>query len=216
MPARPSLILASTSRYRRALLERLALPFQAVTPDVDETRLPNEPPEDMVVRLAAAKAAEVANRFPGALVIGSDQCAALGADVLGKPGSHEKARAQLGRLSGQRVTFHTGLCVIDGASGREWRDVVPFTVHMRDLEPDEIERYLRADQPYDCAGSFKSEGLGISLFRAMAGDDPTALVGLPLIRLCARLREAGLTIPAGETPAMAFNTPFDARDMNSV
>jgi septum formation protein len=196
MPARPTLILASTSRYRRALLERLSLPFQAVAPQVDETRAPNEPPADMVLRLAAAKAAEVARRFPHAIVIGSDQCAALGTDVLGKPGSHEKARAQLGRLSGQRVTFHTGLCVIDGASGREWHDVIPFTVHMRDLDPGEIERYLRADQPYDCAGSFKSEGLGISLFQAMEGEDPTALVGLPLIRLCARLREAGCTIPS--------------------
>jgi MAF protein len=199
MPVRPTLILASTSRYRRALLERLALPFEAVAPEVDETREPDESPADMVVRLAAAKAAEVANRFPEALVIGSDQCAALGADVLGKPGTHEKARAQLSRLSGQRVTFHTGLCVMDGASGREWHDVVPFTVQMRALGPDEIERYLRADQPYDCAGSFKSEGLGISLFQAMEGEDPTALVGLPLIRLCDRLREAGFTIPPGDS-----------------
>lgn len=196
MPPRPTLILASTSRYRRALLERLALPFESVAPQVDEVRKPDEPPDDMVLRLATAKAVEVASRFPEALVIGSDQCAALGTDVLGKPGSHEKARVQLGRLSGQRVTFHTGLCVIDGASGREWRDVVPFTVRMRALEPDEIERYLLADQPYDCAGSFKSEGLGISLFQAMEGEDPTALVGLPLIRLCTRLREAGCTIPS--------------------
>ncbi len=199
MPARPTLILASTSRYRRTLLERLSLPFEAVAPQVDETREPDEPPADMVLRLATAKATEVASRFPEALVIGSDQCAALGTDVLGKPGSHEKARVQLGRLSGQRVTFHTGLCLIDSAGGREWCDVVPFTVHMRDLEPDEIERYLRADRPYDCAGSFKSEGLGISLFRSMEGEDPTALVGLPLIRLCTRLREAGFTIPPGDS-----------------
>ena len=198
MPARPTLILASTSPYRRALLERLALPFEAVAPRVDETRERDEPPADMVARLAAAKAAEVARRFPEAVVIGSDQCAALGTDVLGKPGSHEKARVQLGRLAGRQVIFHTGLCVIDGASGREWRDVVPFTVHMRELAPDEIERYLRADRPYDCAGSFKSEGLGIALFRAMEGEDPTALIGLPLIRLCTRLRAAGFSVPPGD------------------
>jgi septum formation protein len=190
-----TLVLASTSTYRRSLLERLQLDFETARPGVEETRLPDEAPETMVARLATAKAADVAGHYPDALIIGSDQCAAVGERILGKPGGHEQAREQLGTLSGQRVVFHTGLCLIDSASGRRWRGVVPYTVHFRELETAEIERYLRLEQPYDCSGSFKSEGLGVVLFRRMEGDDPTALIGLPLILLCSWLREAGLVLP---------------------
>jgi len=189
------LVLASTSAYRRSLLERLHLGFETARPQVEESRQPNEPPEAMAERLAVAKAADVARRYPDALIIGSDQCAAVGARILGKPGGHAQALEQLRALSGQRVVFHTGLCLIDSASGRQWRAVVPYTVHLRELETAEIERYLRLEKPYDCSGSFKSEGLGVVLFRRMEGDDPTALIGLPLILLCAWLREAGLILP---------------------
>ena len=194
-----TLVLASTSTYRRSLLERLHLGFETARPRVEETRQPDEAPEAMVERLAAAKAADVARRYPDALIIGSDQCAAVGERILGKPGGHEQALEQLGALSGQRVVFHTGLCLIDSASGRQWRGVVPYTVHFRKLEIPEIERYLRLETPYDCAGSFKSEGLGIVLFRRMGGDDPTALIGLPLILLCSWLREAGIVLPPDPT-----------------
>ncbi|MFO8003938.1 Maf family protein [Thioalkalivibrio sp.] len=199
MPGTRTLVLASTSTYRRSLLERLHLDFETASPRVEETRLPDEAPQAMVGRLAAAKAADVARRYPDALVIGSDQCAAVGDRILGKPGGHQQALEQLGTLSGQRVVFHTGLCLIDSASGRHWRGVVPYTVHFRTLATAEIERYLRLEQPYDCAGSFKSEGLGVVLFQRMEGDDPTALIGLPLILLCSWLRQAGLTLPPGAT-----------------
>ncbi|MCA1789362.1 MAG: Maf family nucleotide pyrophosphatase [Thioalkalivibrio sp.] len=190
-----NLVLASTSVYRRSLLERLHLDFETTRPEVEESRQPNEAPEAMVARLAAAKAADVAGRYPDALIIGSDQCAAVGNRILGKPGGHAQALGQLKALSGRRVVFHTGLCLIDSASGRQWRGVVPYTVHFRELATAEIERYLRLEKPYDCSGSFKSEGLGIVLFRRMEGDDPTALIGLPLILLCSWLREAGLELP---------------------
>lgn len=195
MPAFRTVVLGSTSPYRRSLLERLRIPFETASPQVSEERLPGETPQALVERLARAKASEVAARYPDALVIGSDQSAGLGDRILGKPGSHERAAEQLASLSGKSVVFHTGMCLIDTATGREWLGVVPYTVHMRELDADEIERYLRLDRPYDCSGSFKSEGLGISLFRGMEGDDPTALVGLPLIRLCAWLREAGIYLP---------------------
>ncbi|AGA33040.1 Maf-like protein [Thioalkalivibrio nitratireducens DSM 14787] len=193
-PARP-LVLASTSSYRRALLQRLGLDFQTAAPGIDESPFPNEAPEAMVARLAAAKAADVARDHPAALVIGSDQCAAVNGRILGKPGSHERASEQLAALSGRRVVFYTGLCLIDSAGNRQWLETVPYAVEMRSLASEEIERYLRVDRPYDCAGSFRSEGLGIALFRRMEGEDPTALIGLPLIRLCDWLREAGLPIP---------------------
>lgn len=195
MPGARSVVLASTSPYRRALLERLHIAFATARPEVEESLQPGESPQAMVERLAMAKAADVAGRHADALIIGSDQCAAVGTRILGKPGTHEKAAEQLAALSGQRVVFHTGLCLIDSASDRQWHGVVPYTVQMRDLQSPEIERYLRLDQPYDCAGSFKSEGLGISLFQRMEGDDPTALIGLPLIQLCAWLRDAGLPMP---------------------
>ena len=195
MTAQRTVVLGSTSSYRRSLLERLRIPFETASPQVTEERLPGETPQALAERLARSKAAEVAARYPDALVIGSDQSAGVGDRILGKPGSHERAAEQLAALSGQSVVFHTGMCLIDTASGREWVTVVPYTVHMRELDPDEIERYLRLDRPYDCSGSFKSEGLGVSLFRAMEGDDPSALVGLPLIRLCAWLREAGVHLP---------------------
>jgi MAF protein len=195
MPGARSVVLASTSPYRRALLERLHIEFVTARPEVVENLQPGESPQAMVERLAMAKGADVARRHTDALIIGSDQCAAVGERILGKPGTHEKAAEQLAALSGRRVVFHTGLCLIDTASGRRWHGVVPYTVQMRDLRPAEIERYLRLDRPYDCAGSFKSESLGISLFQRMEGDDPTALIGLPLIQLCAWLRDAGLPMP---------------------
>lgn len=195
MTALRTIVLGSTSHYRRSLLERLRIPFETASPEVVEDRLPEETPQALAERLAREKAANVAARYPDALVIGSDQSAGIGERVLSKPGDHQRAAEQLAALSGQSVVFHTGVCLIDSASGREWIGVVPFTVHMREFDEDEIDRYLRLERPYDCSGSFKSEGLGVSLFRRMEGDDPTALVGLPLIRVCAWLREAGVTLP---------------------
>lgn len=191
----PELILASTSTYRRELLSRLALDFRCETPDCDETPLPNETPIELAQRLAHAKALSVAEKFPEAWVIGSDQVAAVGTRVLHKPLTHERAALQLAQISGQEVWFYTGMCLLHHARSEIWLDVVPYTVFMRTLQPHEIDAYLALEQPFDCAGSFKSEGLGVSLFARMAGDDPTALVGLPLIRLCLWLREAGFTIP---------------------
>ncbi len=187
-----TLILASTSPYRRALLQRLGLPFTASKPGVDETRLPDESAASMVCRLAREKARAVAQTHPEAWVIGSDQCAVLDEHILGKPGTHARAFEQLKAASGKQVVFHTGLCLIQLASGFERVVNVPFNVHFRELGDQEIEHYLQREQPYDCAGSFKSEGLGITLFESMQGSDPSSLIGLPLIALCAMLREAGL------------------------
>jgi septum formation protein len=189
------LILGSTSPYRHALLSRLGLPFQTVSPEVDETPLPNEAPGDMALRLAREKAASVARRHPQAIVIGSDQVADLRGEPLGKPGNHERARAQLARMSGQTVVFQTALSVQCLESGFEQSAVAAVRVVFRHLGADEIERYLRAEQPYDCAGSAKSEGLGIALLEQIDNDDPTALIGLPLIRTCQMLRAAGLAVP---------------------
>ncbi len=190
-----TLVLASTSPFRKQLLERLNIPFDTFSPHVDETPLDGESPGELVVRLSEAKARAGAESFPDALIIGSDQLALCGDDVLGKPGDHDTACRQLARLSGQEVSFLTGLCLFDSASGSVQRDMVPYYVHFRDLNADQIERYLRYEQPYNCSGSFKSEGLGISLFKSMRGDDPNALIGLPLIRLTGWLNEAGLEIP---------------------
>ena len=193
-PARP-LILGSTSRYRRELLTRLGLPFDAVAPNVDETPLPSEAPRALAQRLALAKARAVAARYPDAVVIGSDQVADLHGEPLGKPGTHERAVAQLQRMRGQTVVFQTALAVVCQADGFEQADLAAVEVRFRQLSDAEIERYLRAEQPYDCAGSAKSEGLGIALLDAIVSDDPTALIGLPLIRTARLLRAAGMTLP---------------------
>ncbi len=191
--ARP-LVLGSTSVYRRELLSRLRLPFSVEPPHVDETPQPGETPEALARRLAAAKAAAVAARHPAAVVIGSDQVADLDGEPLGKPGNHANALAQLRRMSGRTVVFQTALTVMCLESGFAQHGLAPVRVRFRTLEETEIEAYLRAEQPYDCAGSAKSEGLGIALLESIDSDDPTALVGLPLIRTCRMLRAAGLGV----------------------
>ncbi|MDR0181367.1 Maf family protein [Lysobacter arvi] len=194
MNATPRLILASTSIYRRELLARLRLPFETERPGTDETPLPGEAPEALARRLARAKATDVAALHPGAWVIGSDQVAECAGLALGKPGGHEAAAAQLTAMSGQPVRFHTGLCV--ARAGEPPLEAMDCTVvRFRELDAGEIERYLRAEQPYDCAGSFKSEGLGIGLFEAIENRDPTALIGLPLIAAARLLRQAGFRLP---------------------
>jgi len=190
-----TLVLASTSPFRKALLQRLDLVFETLSPQVDETALQGEPAETMVKRLSEAKARAGAKQYPNALIIGSDQVAVCDGDVLGKPGNHENARRQLARLAGHRVSFLTGLCLYDASTDTTRLDLVPYHVTFRGLTDQQIERYLRAEQPYNCAGSFKSEGLGISLFESMQGEDPNALIGLPLIRLVSWLNEAGIAIP---------------------
>ncbi|MBV8033840.1 Maf family nucleotide pyrophosphatase [Roseateles sp.] len=186
----PSLILASTSRYRRELLTRLHLPFEAIAPAVDEAALPGEVPAALAERLALAKARAVAALRPDAVVIGSDQVADLGGEAIGKPGTHEAAAAQLRRMSGREVVFQTAVAVV--APGLAAIERAEVRVRFRELDDAAIEAYLRADRPYDCAGSAKVESLGIALLEAVESDDPTALVGLPLIRTCALLRRAGL------------------------
>ena len=190
-----AVVLGSTSRYRRELLQRLGLPFEVAAPEVDETPLLGETPAVIAQRLALAKARAVAERFPEAVVIGSDQVADLTGEPLGKPGTHERAVQQLRRMRGQTVIFQTALAVVCRASGFERQDIAPVRVVFRELDDGEIERYLRAEQPYDCAGSAKSEGLGIALLERIDSDDPTALVGLPLIRTCQMLRAAGVRLP---------------------
>ena len=186
----PALILASTSRYRQELLSRLRLPFEAVAPDVDEAALPGEAPAALAERLALAKARAVAALHPGAVVIGSDQVADLDGDAIGKPGTHERAVGQLRRMSGRQVIFQTAVAIVaPGVAAIERAEV---RVRFRELTDAAIEAYLRADTPYDCAGSAKVESLGVALLEAVESDDPTALVGLPLIRTCALLRRAGL------------------------
>lgn len=188
------LVLASTSPYRRELLTRLGLEFETAAPNTDETRLPGETPKQLVRRLAEAKARAVAKDFPAARIIGSDQVAVLGDRILGKPGDHATAVQQLSVACGRRVTFLTGLCVYNSSSDQCQVDVVPYTVEFRALNAVQIENYLRREQPYNCAGSFKSEGLGISLFRRMEGEDPSALIGLPLIRLIDMLAVEGVNV----------------------
>lgn len=187
-------ILGSTSRYRRALMERLHLPFDVQAPEVDESALPGETPAALAARLALAKAQAVAERFPEAVVIGSDQVADLDGEALGKPGDHARAGAQLRRMSGRTLVFQTAVAVVCRAAGFVQQDLAPVRVVFRELGDDAIERYLRIEQPYDCAGSAKSEGLGIALLEAIDSDDPTALVGLPLIRTCRMLRAAGVDL----------------------
>lgn len=190
----PPLILGSTSRYRRELLERLQLPFEVHAPQVDETPRAGEPPENLARRLALAKARAVAARYPQAVVIGSDQVADLEGEPLGKPGTHERAVEQLRRMRGRTVIFQTALSVVCLARGFEMSDLAAVKVRFRALSDAEIDTYLRREEPYDCAGSAKSEGLGIALLESIDNDDPTALVGLPLIRTARMLRAAGLPV----------------------
>jgi septum formation protein len=195
--AHRNLILGSTSVYRRELLERLRIPFSVQSPHVDETPLPGEQPAALAQRLALAKARAVAVRFPDCVVIGSDQVADLDGDPLGKPGNHPRAVAQLQRMRGKTVIFQTAVAVVCVQSGFEQLDLAPVKVTFRNLTDAEIEHYLLAELPYDCAGSAKSEGLGIALLERIDNDDPTALVGLPLIRTSAMLRAAGIPLLGG-------------------
>jgi septum formation protein len=188
------LILGSTSRYRKELLARLRIPFQVEAPEVDETPQAQEAPKDLALRLALAKARAVANKYPDAVVIGSDQVADLEGEPLGKPGNHTNAVKQLKRMRGKTVIFQTALSVVCVATGFEQTDLAAVKVTFRDLTDAEIESYLKAEEPYDCAGSAKSEGLGIALLAAIDNDDPTALIGLPLIRTCHMLRAAGVKL----------------------
>lgn len=190
----PALVLGSTSVYRRELLSRLRLAFSVEPPEVDETPRAGETPEQLARRLAAAKAEAVARRHPAAVVIGSDQVADLDGEPLGKPGNHANAVAQLRRMSGRTVVFQTALSVVCLDSGFAQHDLAPVRVRFRTLDDAEIEAYLQAEQPYDCAGSARSEGLGVALLEAIDSDDPTALVGLPLIRTCRMLRAAGIPV----------------------
>jgi len=189
------LILASTSPYRRALLGRLGVPFECVAPETAEARIDEEPPEELVRRLARLKAEAVAARYPKAVVIGSDQVAVRGKEILGKPGTPERCRAQLAASSGRKLTFLTAVHIIDGAEHREESHVDGTVVTFRELAPAEIDRYIAADQPLDCAGGFKAESLGIGLFERIESEDPTGLTGLPLIWVCGALRRAGFSVP---------------------
>jgi septum formation protein len=189
------LILGSTSPFRKELLQRLNLAFITASPDIDETPLDQESPEAYVTRLSLEKARAVAEKHPNALIIGSDQCSVLQGVIRGKPGNHYNAMQQLRQSSGERVSFLTGLCLYDSKTDNYQLDMIPFYVDFRELNDAEIEAYLKVEQPYGCAGSFKSEGLGITLFKRLQGDDPTALIGLPLIRLAEMLREKGRALP---------------------
>lgn len=195
------LILASSSRYRSELLSRLGIEFERRPPDVDESRLADEAPAELVVRLAHLKATTVAAGRRAGLIIGSDQVAVCGGQILGKPETAERACEQLTYLSGQAVEFFTGLCLVDAASGAYQTAMVPTMVQFRTLERREIDDYVRRERPLDCAGAFKSEGLGIALFERIQGDDPSSLIGLPLIELCRMLRRAGVAVLGGSGSA---------------
>lgn len=190
----PPLVLASTSPFRKQLLEKLKLKFLTDAPDIDESHQEGETPEQLVARLAEEKAKVVAERHPNSLIIGSDQVAINGGEILGKPGNHDKAVAQLKAASGKKVTFLTGLCLYNSATGNSQVEVVPFCVVFRELTEAQIENYLRAEQPYNCSGSFKSEALGIALFERLEGEDPNTLIGLPLIRLIRMLEAEGVRV----------------------
>ncbi len=190
-----TLVLASSSPYRRELLSRLRLPFEVLAPEVDESPQPGERPEATALRLAQTKARAVARRFPDALIIGSDQVAVLDGEVFGKPGDFANAKRQLLAASGRKLVFHTALCLYNAQTGRMQARIVPVGVQFRQLHEAQIERYLRAEEPYDCAGSAKSEGLGIALIERMEGDDPNALIGLPLIALVDMLAAEGVSVP---------------------
>lgn len=190
-----TLVLASSSPYRRELLARLHIPFEVMSPDVDETPLPDEKPQDTALRLAQLKARAVADKFPDALIIGSDQVAMLDDTQFGKPHTFDNAKQQLTQASGRKMTFHTALCLFNSKSGRMQARVVPIGVQFRKLTEAQIERYLRKEEPYNCAGSAKSEGLGIALIERFEGDDPNALIGLPLIALVEMLNQEGVSVP---------------------
>lgn len=189
------LILASSSPYRRQLLARLGLEFTGIKPAVDESARPGEGIEALVSRLALDKALAVASSHPAHLIIGSDQLASLQGRIIGKPGNHQAARAQLSQCSGKQLNFHTGLCLLNSQTGNYQLSVETFTVHLRQLSEEQIERYLQAERPYNCAGSFKMEGLGIALFEKLSGNDPNTLIGLPLIRLVSLLANEGVIVP---------------------
>ncbi len=188
------IVLASTSPFRKTILEKLDLPFETLSPQTDETRLDGEPPEKLVQRLALAKAQAVAGICTDALIIGSDQVAVIEGEILGKPATHEKAVKQLQRASGKTVRFFTGLCLLNAITGKYQLEVVPFDVVFRTLTDTQIENYLKKEKPYNCAGSFKSEALGICLFEKLQGDDPNTLMGLPLIRLVRMLEQEGVAV----------------------
>lgn len=194
-PASSRLVLASTSLFRREILQKLGLPFDAVAPDTDETMMDKESPEALVSRLAENKARAVAGDWPHALIIGSDQVACVDGEILGKPGNRENAVKQLSQAAGKTVTFYTGLCLFNSSSQRAQVCCDPFKVHFRPLNEAQIGRYLDHEQPFNCAGSFKSEGMGITLFSKLEGDDPNTLIGLPLIRLVEMLGNEGIELP---------------------
>ncbi|MGE0558257.1 MAG: nucleoside triphosphate pyrophosphatase [Burkholderiales bacterium] len=194
MKTNREIVLASSSAYRKALLQRIGLECTAIAPDIDETALPREAPQNTALRLARAKAQRIAQDRPAALIIGSDQVAVLNDTALGKPGTHDAAVRQLQAMSGQTVTFHTALCVLDAAAGNAQSANVPTTVRFRVLDRDRIERYLTIDRPYDCAGSAKIEALGIALVEKVESDDPSALIGLPLITLVTMLMRNGIEV----------------------
>lgn len=192
--ALPKLVLASTSPFRKEILAKLGVTFETASPDIDESPLPNESPEQLVIRLAELKARAVANEYPEHLIIGSDQVAVVDNEILGKPHTHERAVKQLSDASGKTVRFYTGLCLYNSATNNSQSEAIPFDVVFRQLNPSQIENYLQAEKPYNCAGSFKSEALGITLFEKLLGDDPNSLIGLPLIRLVAMLEKQGLYV----------------------
>jgi len=189
-----TLVLGSTSPFRKTLLEKLNLPFECAKPNIDETAQLNESPKKLVERLAIEKAQAVANEFPNALIIGSDQVAVCDGDILGKPHNFENGVKQLTKFSNKAVTFYTGLSVYNSTTKQNHSLVEPFTVHFNALSKEEIENYLNAEKPYNCAGSFKSEGLGICLFKKLEGDDPNTLIGLPLIKLVSLLKRHGVDV----------------------
>lgn len=191
----PALLLASSSPWRRQLLERLRVPFECASPDIDESPLAGENPEQLGLRLAEGKALALAAEYPNHLIIGSDQVLLLDGQPVSKPGTAEGAFEQLRRCSGRRISFYTALVLLNTASGRLQRHCEPFHVHFRELDDARIRRYIALEQPWDCAGSFRVEGLGISLFSALEGRDPNSLIGLPLIALCDMLAEEGVVVP---------------------
>ncbi len=191
-----TLVLGSTSVFRQAILEKLNLPFQTAKPNIDETALADESPQVLVERLAIEKAKAVTQEFPDALIIGSDQVAVCEGEILGKPHNFENGVKQLQKFSNKSVTFYTGLCVYDSKNDKTISLVEPFIVHFNSLSPSEIENYLKTEKPYNCAGSFKSEALGICLFKKLEGDDPNTLIGLPLIKLVSLLKQHGIDVLA--------------------